>query len=158
MIKQLKVLTFLFFLGLSSFLISCKGEENKTKAHPDTVSIEKPTAKAKSRVEVIDFYGKRRCVTCKAIESSAKYTVDTYFAAEQKKGTVVLRVVNVEEEANYELAEKFEATGTALFLDVIKEGNERLIDLTEFAFAKGKDQEAFAQELKARIELELKAL
>ena len=107
------------------------------------------------KIEVIDFYGTHRCVTCKAIEASTKYTVDTYFANEPK---VVFKTVNVDDEANYAIAESFEATGTALFLNVIKEGKERHIDLTDFAFSKGTEQEEFSKELKTKIESELKKL
>ena len=37
----------------------------------------------------------------------------------------------MDEEENFKLAEKFEATGTALFLNVIVDGKETKIDLTE---------------------------
>jgi len=138
----------LFFIALVLLFSAC-GSDTNTNTNSATSESNAASAKAttadtdlaKNKVEVIDFYGTHRCVTCKAIESSAKYTVDTYFADEQKKGLVVFKIVNVDEEENYDMAEKFEATGTALFLNVIKDGNETQIDLTDFAFAKGKDQE-----------------
>ncbi len=127
---------------------SCNGQNNKTTA----------SNQATSKIEVIDFYGTHRCVTCKAIEANAKYTVDTYFAAEKKNGTVVFKTINVDDDKNYKIAEQFEASGTALFLNVIKNGKETHIDLTDFAFMKGKDKASFSKELKAKIETELKKL
>ena len=156
----MKAVQFLF-LALILTLSSCGGttanKTETTKAETDeTVSASLVTQGDK--IEVIDFYGTHRCVTCKAIEASAEYTVDTYFADEKKVGKVTFKTVNVDDEANYEMAEAYEATGTALFLNVVKDGKETHIDLTEFAFDKGNEQEEFAQELKSKIENELASL
>ncbi len=145
----MKHIHFLTVLVFSLILASCSGQ-NKNKDQ----SLDQST----SKIEVIDFYGTHRCVTCKAIEANAKYTVDTYFAAEKKKGTVVFKTINVDDDKNYKIAEKFEASGTALFLNVIKNGKETHIDLTDFAFMKGKNKTSFSKELKAKIEIELKKL
>lgn len=141
---------FFFFLIIifSLFVVSCEGEAQSDKS----------TTIAGNRIEVIDFYGAHRCVTCEAIEASAKYTVDTYFADEQKKGIVVFKTVDVDDDKNYDMAEAFEAAGTALFLNVVKNGVETHIDLTDFGFSKGKNQEVFSEELKIKIEAELKKL
>jgi len=117
-----------------------------------------PIAKPLSRIEVIDFYGTHRCVTCKAIESNAKYTVNTFFKDEQKKGIVVFKTINVDDSKNDAIAENFQASGTALFLNIIKNGKETHIDLTEFAFMNGNDKKAFSKGLKAKIDTELKKL
>jgi len=142
----MKQFTILSILAISLLFVSCKGkaQENQTTATNTT-----------NKIEVIDFYGTHRCVTCKAIEASAKYTVETYFSNEPK---VVFKTVNVDDDANYKMAENFEATGTALFLNVIKDGKETHIDLTDFGFSKGREQEEFSKELKSKIENELKKL
>tara|TARA_R110001592_G_scaffold168402_3_gene404488 strand:- start:1057 stop:1287 length:231 start_codon:yes stop_codon:yes gene_type:complete len=75
-----------------------------------------------------------------------------------KDGNITFRVINVDEKENEKLAEKFQASGTALFLNVIKNGEEKHIDLTEFAFMEGNDQDVFSKELKDKIENELKTL
>lgn len=143
--NYLTTLSIIFFL----FLTACQGQDNsKTIATTDNAS----------KIEVIDFYGTHRCVTCEAIENNAKYTVDTYFQEAVKAGKLEFKTINVDEEANYEIAEKFEAFGTALFINVIKGGQEQHIDLTNFAFAKGRDKEAFSMELKAKIDEQLKTL
>jgi thiol:disulfide interchange protein len=145
----MKTIKFLTVLAITIVFTSCNGQDkSKTIASNDTAS----------KIEVIDFYGTHRCVTCKAIEANAKYTVDTYFADEQKKGTVVFKTVNVDKKENEKLAEKFEAAGTALFLNVIKNGKEKHIDLTDFGFSKGRDQDTFSKELKVKIDTELKTL
>jgi len=143
--KYFKYLSFAFLF----FFTACQGQDNsKTIATTDT----------SSKIEVIDFYGTHRCVTCEAIEANARYTVETYFQEEEKSGKVTFKTVNVDDEKNYDIAERFEATGTALFINVVKDGKEQHIDLTNFAFAKGRDQEAFSSELKAKIKEQLKTL
>lgn len=142
--KQLSILVVMIF---SLVLFSCKDKAKEAN------SISEKTA---NRVEVIDFHSTHRCMTCNAIEASTKYTLDTYFSEELKNKNITFQVVNVDDEENFKLAEKFEATGTALFLNVIVDGKETQIDLTEFAFMKGNDQEVFSVELKSKLEAELK--
>ncbi|WP_299525513.1 nitrophenyl compound nitroreductase subunit ArsF family protein [uncultured Lutibacter sp.] len=142
--KSLKTLPILI---VSLFLFSCNGKAQTEK------SINKKIA---NKIEVIDFHSTHRCMTCNAIEASTKYTLDTYFSEELKNESITLLIVNVDDEKNYKLAEKFEATGTALFLNVIIDGKETQIDLTEFAFMNGNDQEKFSKELKVTLETELK--
>lgn len=142
---------YLKFLPIACLFVftACQGQDNSK-----TIS----TTDASTKIEVIDFYGTHRCVTCEAIEANAKYTVETYFQDEVNKGKLEFKTVNVDEEKNYDMAEKFEASGTALFINVIKNGKEQHIDLTNFAFAKGRDKEAFSTELKQKIEEQLKTL
>lgn len=109
----------------------------------------------KNVIEVIDFHSTHRCITCKAIESNTKYTLETYFSKELKEGKITLQVIDVDVEKNYKIAEKFEATGTALFINVVKGGKEEQVDLTEFAFVNGRDTKAFSEQFKVKIEEQL---
>jgi len=111
-----------------------------------------------SKIEVLDFHSTHRCMTCNAIEANTKYTLNTYFAKELKEDKISFQVINVDEKENEKIAEKFEASGTSLILNVIKNGKETQINLTDFAFMKGNDQEAFSKELKTKIDMELKTL
>jgi len=144
--KQISILS---VLTISIFLFSFTGNA-QGKSIENSVN--------KNTIEVIDFHTTNRCVTCKSIESNTKYTLDTYFADEVKSGKITFSVVNIDEKENEKLAEKFEASGTSLFLNVIKNGKEKQIDLTEFAFMNGKKQDTFSKELKTKIDNELKAL
>ena len=110
---------------------------------------------SKNKIEVIDFHSTHRCVTCNAIEKHAKLTLDTYFEKELKEGKITFQVINVDKKKNYKLAEKFEAAGTSLFLNVIVDGVEKQINLTQFAFKYGKNEVEFKKRLKSRIEKQL---
>lgn len=141
-----KIFTVLIF---SFILTSCNGQ-TKSKSQTTNQSI--------TKIEVLNFHSTHRCKTCNAIEANTKYTLSTYFSKELKEKKITNQVINVDEKKNEKLAEKFEAAGTALILNVVKNGKETKIDLTDFAFMKGNDKEAFSKELKAKIEKELKTL
>jgi len=136
----------LLILSISLFLISCSGKA-QNKAVENQVN--------KNTIEVFDFHTTNRCVTCKAIEANTKYTLETYFAKELKSGKITFKVINIDEKENEKLAEKFQASGTSLFLNVISSKKEKQIDLTNFAFTYGKKQDEFSEKLKVTIEKEL---
>lgn len=145
----MKTINFFAVLAISFMLTSCYGQnKNKPNSLDDSVS----------KIEVLDFHSTHRCMTCNAIEANTKYTLDTYFAKELKANKITFQVINVDERENEKIAEKFEASGTSLFLNVIKNGKETQINLTDFAFMKGIDKETFSKELKTKIDQELKTL
>ncbi|WP_218733662.1 nitrophenyl compound nitroreductase subunit ArsF family protein [Polaribacter sp. HaHaR_3_91] len=142
-IKILSVLTFVLILSACSV-------EKKNKEQ----SLDQST----SKIEVIDFHSTHRCMTCNAIEKNTKYTLNTYFSKELKENKITFQVINVDEKENEKVAEKFEAAGTALIINVIKNGKETQINLTDFAFMNGNDQDAFSKELKSKLDKQLKML
>jgi hypothetical protein len=139
----------LVILTVSLMLTACNSK-NKSEAQNLDQSV--------SKIEVMDFHSTHRCMTCNAIEANTKFTLDTYFSDEMKADKITFQVINVDEKENEEIAEKFEASGTALILNVIKNGKETKIDLTEFAFMNGNDQDVFSKELKSKIDTQLKTL
>ena len=144
-----KTFKFLTVLVISLLLTSCNAQnKNKDKAVDQSIS----------KVEVLDFHSTHRCMTCNAIEANTKFTLDTYFANELKEEKITFQVINVDKKENESIAEKFEASGTALFLNVVKNGKETKINLPDFAFMNGNDQESFSKELKNKINTELKTL
>jgi len=139
--KQLSIFS---MLAISLFLFSCTGKaQNKTSENQ----------MKQNTIEVFDFHTTNRCITCNAIEANTKYTLETYFADEIKSGKITFQVINLDEKENEQLGEKFQAYGTSLFLNVVTNGKEKQIDLTEFAFMKGK---AFSSELKETLDKQLK--
>lgn len=146
--KTIKLLT---ILTLTLVLTSCKDKGNNQEL---AVTANQNI----SKIEVLDFHSTHRCMTCNAIEANTRYTLDTYFAEEMKSGKITFQLINVDKKENEAIAEKFEATGTALFLNIIKDGKETPMDLTEFAFMNGNDKETFSKELKAKLDNALKTL
>jgi hypothetical protein len=95
-------------------------------------------------VQVIQFHSEHRCVTCNKIESLTKETLKSFPA-------ITFSLVNVDDEKNERQAEKFEATGTALFLYNPKTGKKK--DLTDFAFMNAGNKNKFMEGLKKEINL-----
>ncbi|WP_217363278.1 MULTISPECIES: nitrophenyl compound nitroreductase subunit ArsF family protein [Winogradskyella] len=144
-----KTIKFLALLTISLMLTSCNGQNKSEKVSLD---------QSVSKIEVYDFHSTHRCMTCNAIEANTKFTLDTYFSNELKDNKITFQVINVDKKENKSIAEKFEAAGTALILNVIKDGKETKIDLTDFAFMNGTDQDTFSKELKSKLDTELKML
>jgi hypothetical protein len=141
--KQFKILLWLI---ISLFLFSNSGISQNKEVENEV---------NKNIIEVIDFHTTNRCITCKAIEANTKYTLEMYFSEELENGTITFQVINLDEKENASLGEKFYASGTSLYLNVIGKVKENQIDLTQFAFMYGKKQDEFSKKLKIKIEKQL---
>lgn len=97
-----------------------------------------------AKIEVIDFHSTHRCQTCLAIENAARNVVEQEFANEVKAGKIVFKTVDVDDSKNNQIAEKFEASGTALFIYNGKTG--QALDLTEAGFMYAVNKEAKLKE------------
>lgn len=101
-------------------------------------------------VEVLYFYGKQRCPTCKAIEQETKELVSTTFADEVKNGKLLFKTLEIEE--NEALAEKYQITWSSLVLVDYDNGEEKVEDMTKFAFGNArKSPETFKNGLTDKI-------
>jgi hypothetical protein len=113
---------------------------------------QKPT-----KLQIVYFHAEHRCPTCISIEENTKKTLNTYFAAQMKDGTIKLQVLDVSDEKNEKLVVKYEADGSGLFLTRIDGKKETTTDFTNFAFSYSRNQaEKFISGLKAEIEKNLK--
>lgn len=134
-------------LTLMIGLTSCGGGENTANAKsPD-----------RDRVEVIYFHGKQRCATCMAIEKNTKELINSVFANELKKGTVVFNVVDISTPEGEKIADKYEVSWSALFVNKLKGGKETRSNMTDFGFANArKNPETFKKGLAEKIRQSLK--
>ena len=124
------------------------GEETQTAS-----SQEKDT-----RVEVLCFHTKKRCVTCTAIEKNAQETVETLFAEEVKTGRVVFKTIDLSLEENKKIAERYQVAWSSLIVSHWKDGKERYENLTLQAFATARTApEKFKKELAEKISALLKS-
>ncbi len=98
---------------------------------PQLIAQTKSVKKAKeSTLTVYYFHTSRRCKTCMSIERVARKVVKEKFG---KDKSIVFRELNIEEEKNEALAEKYEVAGSAL---LICKGSKQE-DLTAEAFQYG---------------------
>jgi hypothetical protein len=85
-------------------------------------------------IQILDFHSTHRCMTCNAIEKQTREVLNKHFSKELASGKITFQTMNVDEKSNSTLAQEFEASGTALFINVIQKGKSEKINLTQFAF------------------------
>lgn len=144
---------FLFFTITIFSLTACNNA--KEKIDSETTYI-KSVSTQQNRLEVFCFHGTRQCETCKNMKANTKTNLDKYFATQLKDSTIIFSIVDVDDEKNEKLAEKFQATGTALMVNKVVNGKDSIIDWSDFAFEKANDNDVYITELKTMIESVLK--
>ncbi len=108
------------------------------------------------RLKIVYFHAEHRCPTCISIEENTKKTLNKYFAEQLKNGTISLQVLNIEDDKNQQMVEKYKAEGSSLFLTIKVNGKDVNTDLTNFAFSYSRNEpEKFMKGLKDEIEKKL---
>jgi len=120
--RLISTLSLILFVGLVSVSAQCC---NKTAATAEKSTACCSASESTSDVKAYYFHATRRCVTCKAVEEVSKAAVTEYYGDK-----VPFASINVDEEQNKALAEKYKVTGTAL---LIVDG-DKTVNLTNDAF------------------------
>lgn len=176
----MKRLLFLFLLnGVLVFSISCNSNQTDESVNQDSIAIQTTDStsatsaqadttnnqvsvqtQAKENFPVVfvyNFHVTNRCPSCIAIEEATTKTINTYFANELKQGLLKRQVVNVDDEKNAKIAEKYQAFGSGLFVTRVYEGKEKTVDLTSDGFKLARNKEPkFIEILKNTISSSLK--
>ena len=140
-------------LGVILFIASC----NDSKPNTTALIEESQNSVAKqNRLEVYCFHGTRQCETCKNMKLNTKKALDTYFSNQLKDSSIVFSIIDVDDEKNEKIAEKFQATGTALMINKVVNGKDSIVDWSDFAFEKANYSEAYITELKTMIDAVIK--
>ena len=105
------------------------------------------------RVEVVYFHRAQRCYSCIHAEEGICYTVETYFADELASGKVTFKVINVADEENAAVVNKYGAYTSSLFINTIRDGTDHIEGVTDIFFL-GNDEE-FVKAVKDKIEKSL---
>lgn len=79
-----------------------------------------------TKIQVFLFHATQRCPTCIRIGKLAQATVEERFAEEIKSGKIEFREINIDLPENKALAEKFQATGSALYINSIKNEQDNI--------------------------------
>jgi hypothetical protein len=146
----MKKVVFLFAL-LAIFVSCAKNEKN------NSVSEKQKTAIAQSqkpnRIDVVCFYGKNRCITCRHIEQYSKELLQITYKTQLQKGDINFRTVDFSTKEGEAVADKYQITFTSLLILKYTNGKESVTDMTDFAFSTAKDQQqAFKAGMKQKID------
>ena len=110
-------------------LFSCGKPKGKTAAVADDPQLRE------NRVEVLVFYGARRCATCHAIEDVSKVFIEENFSAELADGRLVYRTIDISLPENAAIAEKYQVASSSLIVSRRRGEEEQVQDLTRMAFS-----------------------
>ncbi|MEG0518555.1 MAG: nitrophenyl compound nitroreductase subunit ArsF family protein [Bacteroidales bacterium] len=128
----------LLLLIAACVLFSC-GSGSSTNTQAATV-IKQST----DVTEVLYFHGKKRCITCNAIEHLTKEVVDSL-----NNHKIILKIIDISQPENEAIANQYEVTWSSLILS--RNGTtENLTDMG-FSYAKNKPAE-FKEKLVEAIE------
>ena len=105
---------------LSVFVVKPKNNDIANHSNPENAGA------TVSKVEVFLFHATQRCPTCVRIGQLAKATVEERFSEQLKSGKIEFREINIDLPENKDLAEKFQAGGSALFINVIRDGQDNI--------------------------------
>lgn len=82
----------------------------------------------KDIVQVYIFHATQRCTTCIAIGQLAGETVNEFFQPELQEGKIEFREINIDLPENQALAEKFQASGSALYINNYVGGKDNITE------------------------------
>jgi hypothetical protein len=85
-----------------------------------------------SQVNIVYFHRTNRCHSCQYSEAQTRATLDTYFADELASGKITFVSVDVQDESNAAIIEKYGAYGPQLFISVLKGDTESVSEVQEF--------------------------
>ena len=111
---------------------------------------ETPSAPA-DKVEVVYFHRPQRCSGCVYAETGTRYTLENYFASELAEGKIIFKVINLGDEANTAIVERYGAYTSSLFINSITDGTDRIEEVKEIWFVLSKDSK-FVAIVKNKIE------
>lgn len=120
-------------LLLTLALAGCNSQANSQNAEvketaPENQQENKKEVTKVDKIEVIDFHGSRRCYSCQTIEKYTKETLEEFFQPELRDGIITFQSINVEEEQNKAIVEKYQARGSSLFINPIVDGEDNIAE------------------------------
>jgi hypothetical protein len=140
-----KILIFpLLIIGLI-ILSGCGVKNAETKPSSEN----KVETKA-DKIEVFLFHATQRCTTCIAIGKLSGETIYEYFQSELRDGKIKFREINIDLSENKELVKKFQASGSALFINAIHNGQDNINQDTQ-VWRLTQDEAQFKSYLKNKI-------
>ncbi len=119
------------------FAVLITGCSNNVNQNKNQVIEKQNITQPADKVQVFLFHATNRCITCVTIGKFASATVEEYFQPELRDRKIEFKEINIDLPENKELAEKFKASGSALFINAIYNGEDRISeDITVWSLTK----------------------
>jgi cytoskeletal protein RodZ len=144
--KILWIVCPIVLVGLAVWLVLAYGPS------PQTPPVSNNSSGSADRVDVVYFHRTQRCYTCLYAEEQTRYAVETFFADELASGKVTFQSINVQDEANADIVEKYNnASYLTLCINTVTDGTDHIEEVTDIWLVIGND-EAFIEIVKSKIE------
>lgn len=151
LIAIILILLFVNFQPFKSKEKAVLSVENKQPTPTQTISTALPSVAEK--IEVLHFHATQQCMSCINIGKFTKATIEEKFPEEFKSGKIIFREINIDLPENYKIAQDYKVSGSALFINAIKDGQDhKEEDTTVWRLVTNETQ------LKDYFEAKLKAL
>ena len=149
-----KIIIILVLLTTAFVVTGCDGQGKTTNTvlQPSpAISMEGlQSVQRADKVQVFLFHATQRCATCIAIGKLAGETVDEYFQPELEDGKIEFREINIDLPENRGLAQKFQASGSSLFINAIYNSQDNISQDTR-VWRLTQDEAQFKSYLKVKI-------
>lgn len=138
--KKIFPLVLLFFLSI--VITGCNKQISAIKNDNSNITNQTATSKINNKnsseypmssaeqiadkLEVYYFHRTARCYSCKTIGQYVKETMEQKYNEQIKAGLIDFRELNIELPENKEIAKKFKASGSSLFINRIIEGKDNI--------------------------------
>jgi hypothetical protein len=90
-----------------------------------------PQALLPNRVDVIYFHVNQRCPTCLCFEERVNHIIEADFNDEISSGRLTYKVLNAQQVQNAEIARKYGAVGSQLFINTVVNGEDHIKDIQD---------------------------
>jgi len=122
--------------------------ETENPTPPETAGT--PASAEAVRVDVVYFHRAKRCHSCMYTEEQTRLALESYFAGELESGEITFTSVDVQDESNADIIEKYEAYASQLFINAANGDTERIEEVIEF-WDFIDDDEGFSLLIRTRI-------
>lgn len=126
MSKNLLIFGALGILFLVVFLFFSNSKSESKNSSEGEKSKKEIISKSAEKVQVFVFHSNDRCYSCVTMGKYVKATVEEFFQSELRDGRVEFQEINVDLPENKEIAQKFKATGSSIFINAIIDGADNI--------------------------------
>jgi len=143
----------IFALLMFSLVLTGCGNQTQQNTAPSlqaNASSVSTLAKA-DKIDIVDFHGTHRCYSCQTIEQYTKETLEEYFPKELADGKITFQSINGELPENQAMVVKYQARGSSLFINAVRDGKDNIEEDTTVWRLVG-DEQKFKAYFKGRID------
>lgn len=121
--NSISILVLFFIIGIIAVGALNKNTSNNSNKNSQEANISNIQS---DKIEVFVFYNTQRCISCINLGKYAKETIETKFPNEFNNGKIVFKEINLDLPENKELGDKFQASGSSLYINAIKDNKDNI--------------------------------